>query len=93
MAYVITEDCIACGTCIDECPVGAISECDSYYVIDNNICVECEVCVDVCPCVAIKLDNSMHAFPQNLDTRISQREIDIKEYNRVSQPNIKSSNE
>lgn len=25
MAYVIGEDCIACGTCIDECPSGAIS--------------------------------------------------------------------
>ncbi|MBP8872537.1 MAG: 4Fe-4S binding protein, partial [Bacteroides sp.] len=22
MAYVISDDCIACGTCIDECPVG-----------------------------------------------------------------------
>ena len=28
MAYVINDDCIACGTCIDECPVGAISEGD-----------------------------------------------------------------
>ena len=25
MAYVIGEDCVACGTCIGECPVGAIS--------------------------------------------------------------------
>ena len=26
MAYVIGDDCIACGTCIGECPVEAISE-------------------------------------------------------------------
>ncbi|MGL4227475.1 MAG: 4Fe-4S binding protein, partial [Tannerellaceae bacterium] len=23
MAYIIGDDCIACGTCIDECPVDA----------------------------------------------------------------------
>ena len=26
MAYVIGDDCIACGTCQGECPVEAISE-------------------------------------------------------------------
>ena len=30
MAYVITDDCVACGTCIGECPVGAISEGDNH---------------------------------------------------------------
>ena len=33
MAYKISDECIACGTCIDECPVDAISEGD-IYVID-----------------------------------------------------------
>ena len=40
MAYVIGDDCVACGTCIDECPVGAISE-GEKYVIDADACTEC----------------------------------------------------
>ena len=34
MAYIITDDCIKCGTCIDECPNEAISEDDTKYIID-----------------------------------------------------------
>ena len=32
MAYVISNDCVACGTCIDECPVEAISEGSIYSI-------------------------------------------------------------
>jgi ferredoxin len=52
MAYVIGNDCIACGTCIDECPVGAISEGD-IYKIDPEMCTDCGTCADVCPTEAI----------------------------------------
>ena len=36
MAYVISDDCISCGTCEGECPAGAISEGDGKYVIDAD---------------------------------------------------------
>ena len=55
MAYVISEDCIACGTCIRECPVEAISEGD-IYKIDAEACTECGTCASVCPSEAIHLD-------------------------------------
>ena len=54
MAYVITDDCVACGTCEGECPVGAISEGDGKYVIDADVCVDCGTCAGVCPVEAPK---------------------------------------
>jgi len=55
MAYVIGEDCVSCGTCMDECPVGAISPGDERYVIDADACTECGTCASVCPSEAISL--------------------------------------
>ena len=52
MAYVISDDCVACGTCIDECPQGAISEGEKYS-IDPELCVDCGSCASVCPSEAI----------------------------------------
>jgi ferredoxin len=53
MAHKITEECVACGSCIPECPVEAISEGDPIYIIDAELCTDCGDCVEVCPSEAI----------------------------------------
>jgi ferredoxin len=53
MAYKITDDCVACGTCMDECPSGAIKEGDDKYSIDPDTCTDCGTCKDSCPSDAI----------------------------------------
>lgn len=49
MAYKITDECIACGACAADCPVGAISEGEDKYVIDADVCIDCGSCAGTCP--------------------------------------------
>ncbi len=49
MASQISDACISCGSCADQCPAGAISEGDGKYVIDADACLDCGACADVCP--------------------------------------------
>ena len=49
MAYVITDECLNCGACEAECPVGAISAGDDKYVINADECLDCGACASVCP--------------------------------------------
>ena len=53
MAYVITDDCVECGSCAAVCPADAISEGDGKYVIDADACLDCGTCADACPTEAI----------------------------------------
>ena len=53
MAYVISDECVACGTCAEECPAEAISEGDGKYVIDPDACLDCGTCEAACPTGAI----------------------------------------
>ena len=55
MATMITDDCIACGACEDECPNQAISLGDEIFAIDPERCSECvglheaQKCAEACP--------------------------------------------
>ena len=37
MAYVISDECINCGACIEECPVEAISAGDEKHSINPEV--------------------------------------------------------
>ncbi|MBO8137063.1 MAG: 4Fe-4S binding protein [Desulfotomaculum sp.] len=52
MAYLITDECLACGTCLESCPYGAILEGDIYR-IDQESCEKCGTCINSCPIGAI----------------------------------------
>ncbi len=61
MAVIITDTCITCGACIEECPVEAILDDedtpnnDDIYFVQPDICVECidhhdlPACANACP--------------------------------------------
>ena len=72
MAFIITEECIACGSCESECPNEAISEGDEFYVIDPDKCTECvgfydtQQCLDVCPVEAPIADPDRQESEQEL---------------------------
>jgi ferredoxin len=52
---VDADKCVACGTCEEVCPVGAISV-EDIARVDPAICLGCGLCVDECTQGALSLD-------------------------------------
>ena len=41
--------CVACGKCVDACPVQALSKADGQIIWDEKKCVQCDTCIKTCP--------------------------------------------
>jgi len=52
MTFFISNECIACGSCMNECPVDAISAGD-IFIVNKDDCIDCAACAEVCPVDAI----------------------------------------
>lgn len=63
----ITDNCTACGTCVDSCPVFVISLKDQKAVIDLEKCIACNNCLVNCPESAIEMDSdSLPEFSERM---------------------------
>ena len=50
------ELCTACGSCIDHCPVSALTMQEQLPVVDAEVCIACFCCQEICPEKAISLN-------------------------------------
>ena len=50
------EKCTLCGTCIETCPVSAISELSGKAFINSNLCIGCGECIAACKLDAVNIN-------------------------------------
>lgn len=48
-AFIPKNDCIACGSCKEECPIDTISIFKGMFAIVGDKCIGCRRCSKVCP--------------------------------------------
>ena len=51
--YFVTETCIGCGACLNDCPQSCIDMTDGKAVIREQNCLYCENCAAICPVGAV----------------------------------------
>jgi MinD superfamily P-loop ATPase len=61
MTYMITDECIMCGSCEPFCDEKAIIEGDKKYFIDQEKCGGCGTCTEYCP-----IDGAIVKIPEKV---------------------------
>lgn len=60
--------CTGCGTCVGECPVGAITLKGDNASINDEECIRCGRCHEVCPEEAVRHDSER--IPQEVEANV-----------------------
>ncbi len=72
--YISPEKCQACGICLRNCPVQAISgEKDIVHVINQDRCIRCGVCFEVCPFNAVEKYSPATPPPAKYGVKVVRR--------------------
>ncbi|MCL1917473.1 MAG: 4Fe-4S binding protein [Peptococcaceae bacterium] len=51
----VGKECVACGKCVKECPVRALSVYKGMYTLVGDPCIGCGKCAKTCPAGVIEL--------------------------------------
>jgi NAD-dependent dihydropyrimidine dehydrogenase PreA subunit len=64
LAQVDPDECSACGTCEERCPMDAIAVGDGdFAVVESKLCIGCGVCTPTCPTEAVDLELRGEVIP------------------------------
>ena len=75
MSLFITDECINCDVCEQECPNDAIYQGEEIYEINPNLCTQCvghydePQCQQVCPVDCILVDEEHPETPEQLQEK------------------------
>ena len=58
LAQFREDDCVGCGTCVQNCAAEAVELIDTIAVVSMERCIGCGVCAHLCPENAIKLERT-----------------------------------
>jgi len=84
MPWVNQHLCVGGGTCVDECPVEAITQQeDRKAIINDGQCIRCGKCHDVCPHGAVRHDSER--IPQEVEANIEKTKELLKHFDSPQQ--------